>query len=324
MQDRLPGRLVTQDVDLPGSAARAKSATRHRFQDGEFDQPKCVARLHSPSLRADSASPTALPKRAIRAERGAGWRRARGALPNESMTRNSAGSGRKRQPQVSEERSPRLPLVRDCGSVGAADPGSWRRSRLGVARVGLLDLEVTGDARVVRWMVCSGGGPSGSPARPLGKRPALSLWVSPGCRNRTYREAVAEDGRPVEWDFCNALREKGEARVPTPRSYEPRRRSHRAPASTAAHRQAQPSPWCGGRPRHRVAALRRRLGQGPPEPLEASVISHTTRAPCRVIRGTRCQIPTRLAAAGSANRGSDRGDHAAAAGTGVRRIVTAS
>ena len=37
VQDRLPGRLLAQEVDLLGSAARAESATRYRFQDREFD-----------------------------------------------------------------------------------------------------------------------------------------------------------------------------------------------------------------------------------------------------------------------------------------------
>ena len=70
VQDRLPGRLITQDVDLLGGAARAKSATRYRFQDREFDQPECVARLHSSSLRADNASPAA----ACQSPQSAQWR----------------------------------------------------------------------------------------------------------------------------------------------------------------------------------------------------------------------------------------------------------
>lgn len=47
MKDRLAGRLVTQDVDLLGGAARPKHAARYRLQDGELDPTKLVSRPHS-------------------------------------------------------------------------------------------------------------------------------------------------------------------------------------------------------------------------------------------------------------------------------------
>ena len=59
MQDRLPDWLLTQDVNLPGGAARTERATGHRVQDREFDKPKRVDRpqfIKSTGATAPSAA----------------------------------------------------------------------------------------------------------------------------------------------------------------------------------------------------------------------------------------------------------------------------
>jgi hypothetical protein len=72
VQDRFPDWLLTQDVNLPGGAARAERATGHRVQDREFDKPKRVARpqfIKSMS-KGHRAVSCGLAKRALGALRG--------------------------------------------------------------------------------------------------------------------------------------------------------------------------------------------------------------------------------------------------------------
>lgn len=63
---------------------------------GETPCPPMSSRVPKVSVRQPRQSSN--PRKARR-----GWRRARSALPSESVTRNSAGSGPKRQPQVGGE-----------------------------------------------------------------------------------------------------------------------------------------------------------------------------------------------------------------------------
>lgn len=107
VEDRLPAGLPAQRADLLGRAAGAKRTTRHRLQHGELDQPKCVERLHAPSLRRHGTSLPRISEYTIRAGRaGPAGSDARGktsAGASDSQSRVTGGcrrvlGGRRRVP----------------------------------------------------------------------------------------------------------------------------------------------------------------------------------------------------------------------------------